>query len=159
MERIERNAMKYLLALLLILPGIVLAEIYKWTDESGKVHYSDQPHPEGEAETVSVENQNIFKAVEPPPRPANSSEYKLFPPVKVVMYATSWCPHCKRARNYFKKNRIPFTEYDIEKNRSAKRAYKAFKGEGVPLIVVDQQHMRGFDAKLFRQLYVSSQKS
>lgn len=29
--------------LLLLAPALTLAEVYKWTDENGEVHYSDKP--------------------------------------------------------------------------------------------------------------------
>ena len=41
---------------------------------------------------------------------------------KVIMYATDWCGYCKKARRYFRKNGISFTEYDIEKDAAAKKA-------------------------------------
>ncbi|MCK5386401.1 MAG: hypothetical protein KAJ39_04405, partial [Gammaproteobacteria bacterium] len=28
----------------------------------------------------------------------------------IIMYGTSWCPGCKKMRNYFNKNDIQFTE-------------------------------------------------
>lgn len=42
-----------ILALLLSLPAVVLADIYRWTDSEGVVHYSDQPmKPEAESVTL-----------------------------------------------------------------------------------------------------------
>lgn len=32
----------------------------------------------------------------------------------VVMYCTSWCPDCRKARAWFKEHGIPFTEVDID---------------------------------------------
>jgi peroxiredoxin (alkyl hydroperoxide reductase subunit C) len=31
----------------------------------------------------------------------------------IVMYCTSWCPDCKRARKWLSDNKIPYTEVDI----------------------------------------------
>jgi hypothetical protein len=36
-----------LLILLLVLPLAVAAQVYKWTDASGTVHFSDSPPPQG----------------------------------------------------------------------------------------------------------------
>ena len=33
---------------------------------------------------------------------------------KVVMYSTSWCGYCKKAKNYFEANKIAYIEKDIE---------------------------------------------
>lgn len=35
------------------------------------------------------------------------------------MYSTPWCGDCARAKMYFEKNNIKFTEIDIDQNESA----------------------------------------
>jgi len=37
----------------------------------------------------------------------------------VVMYCTSWCPDCRRARTWLNAHQIPFREVDITRNRTA----------------------------------------
>ena len=49
------------------------------------------------------------KAMAPTPRPA----------ADVIMYCTSWCPGCRRARLWFKEQGIPYLEIDITKDRAA----------------------------------------
>jgi len=41
------------------------------------------------------------------------------PEADVIMYCTSWCPGCKRARLWLKEKGIAFTEIDITKDRTA----------------------------------------
>jgi glutaredoxin len=72
---------------------------------------------------------------------------------KVVMYATSWCPYCAKARKYFRAHHIPYTEYDIEKDTAAKRRHQELGGGGVPLILVDKERIRGFSEDSFREVY------
>lgn len=72
---------------------------------------------------------------------------------QVVMYATSWCPYCQQARNYFREQGIPYVEYDIEKNEEARRAYKAFGGRGIPVIFVGKRRMNGFSVAGFNRIY------
>ncbi len=71
----------------------------------------------------------------------------------VVMYATSWCPYCQRAREHFRARGIPYVEYDIEKDEAARRAYKAFGGRGIPVIFVGKRRMNGFSREAFDRLY------
>ncbi|MDJ0701314.1 MAG: glutaredoxin domain-containing protein [Woeseiaceae bacterium] len=52
----------------------------------------------------------------------------------VVLYATEWCGYCQETRKLFKKNRIPYVEYDIEKSKQAYREYKQLGGRGVPVV-------------------------
>ena len=49
------------------------------------------------------------QAMPPAPRPESD----------VIMYCTSWCPGCKRARVWLKEKGIPFVEIDITKDRAA----------------------------------------
>ena len=72
---------------------------------------------------------------------------------KVVMYATSWCPYCQQARNYFRQQGIPYTEYDIERDADAKRRYQAFGGRGIPVIFVGKRRMNGFSVSAFNKIY------
>ncbi|MDH1105936.1 DUF4124 domain-containing protein [Pseudomonas otitidis] len=45
---------RFLLALIAILPLICSAEIYKWTDEDGRVHFGDKPKDKDKAELLSI---------------------------------------------------------------------------------------------------------
>ena len=54
--------MKHLLAIILIFPLTCFAEIYKWTDENGNVHFGDSPREQDNAETVVIE-VNAYEAV------------------------------------------------------------------------------------------------
>lgn len=65
----------------------------------------------------------------------------------VVMYATSWCPYCAKARAYFKRTGTAYTEYDIEKSASARAEFKRLGGRGVPLILVGKETMSGFSER------------
>ena len=130
--------------------GLTLGDIYKWIDESGNVHYGDklpgnaQPvNIGGEVNTVDKQTYDFLpeRVQEPAASPS------------VVMYATSWCGYCRKAREYFKNKGIAYTEYDIEKNPSAKSRYDALGGNGVPLILVGENKLAGFSSQRFEQLY------
>lgn len=71
----------------------------------------------------------------------------------VIMYATSWCPYCQKAREYFAANNIHYTEYDIEKDAQALKRYQALGGRGIPFILIDELRISGFDEKRLHALY------
>ncbi len=51
--------MKYVLLLCCLLPLTSVAESYRWTDEDGNVHFSDQPPPDRDGEqTEEIELTN-----------------------------------------------------------------------------------------------------
>jgi glutaredoxin len=134
--------------LLVLLPTLVSAEIYRWTDAEGRVHFSDEPHNTMPSEQVSV-RVNSYESV------TYESLGSYTPPNdrRVIMYSTSWCTYCKKARNYFEKNRVRYVEYDIEESSRAKEEFDQLGGKGVPLIVVGRTKMSGFSEAGFREIY------
>lgn len=64
----------------------------------------------------------------------------------VVMYATSTCPYCARARALFAAKGVRFTEIDApggsaEREESLRRSGRT----SVPQIFVGERHLGGFD--------------
>jgi glutaredoxin len=74
------------------------------------------------------------------------------PETAIVMYTTSWCPHCAKARAYLRSRNIPFTDHDIEQSADANAQYKTHGGRGVPLIFVGQQRMNGFSERRMAEM-------
>ena len=140
--------MKALLILLLLIPTLSHAEVFKWTDENGNVHFGDSPAETVQAEKVELE-VNSYESV----TYDDMEFYKGASSQRVTMYSTSWCGYCKKARNYFASNGIPFVEYDIEKNERAKRMYDMLGGKGVPVILVGKKRLNGFSVKGFERIY------
>jgi glutaredoxin len=74
----------------------------------------------------------------------------------VTLYSASWCGVCRRARSYFNRNRIPFTEYDVEQSERGRQDYRALQGRGVPIILVGATRMNGFSPDAFDAMYRSA---
>ena len=76
----------------------------------------------------------------------------------IVMYSTSWCGVCKKAKAFMQKQGLAFVEKDIEKDPKAakelqEKARRAGVGtNGVPVIDIGGQLMRGFDPNRLLQL-------
>ena len=133
----------------LCVPMPTAAEIFKWTDEDGKVHFGDRPPGEREVEKIEVKI-NSYTSVEVVPFEASVTTRVRR--AKVVMYSTVWCGYCKKARRYFKENKISFQEYDTETSEKGKADYKRLKGTGVPIILVGKKRMNGFSPSAFERL-------
>lgn len=136
--------------LVLIISSNSLSEIYKWTDESGRVHYSDKTTTSRPVETIDVrinsyEHVSYEVVIDERPKRQNKR--------KVVMFSTSRCGYCKKAKKYFTDNNIPFVEYDIEKNKRAKARYDELGGKGVPVIIYGKRRMNGFSISGFKKIY------
>jgi len=128
----------------------VSAEIFKWTDDSGKVHFGDSPPRAHQVEKIEVKINSYTSSEIVPFEASVSVDTRQG---KVVMYSTVWCGYCKKARRYFKENGIPFKEYDTETTKKGRDDYKKLKGTGVPIILVGKKRMNGFSPSGFERLY------
>ncbi len=142
---------KTFILLLLLLSTSVFAEIYKWEDASGRVHYSDKAATDKPVETIEVKTNSythVSYEVIVDERPAKNRRSK-----HVTMYSTTRCGYCKKAKKYFIANSIPFTELDIDKSKKARKAYDKLGGKGVPVILVGKKRMNGFSVAGFQKIY------
>jgi glutaredoxin len=143
-----------LLLILMMSSPLAQADLYKWVDSNGKIHYGDSP-PENVNLKKITGTVSSFSSVSVEPfvyDPKLVSQRKTSTR-SVVMYSTSWCGYCKKAARYFKQKKIPFIEHDIEKSARAAKEYKKLRGRGVPVILVGNQRMNGFSIKAFNNLY------
>lgn len=63
----------------------------------------------------------------------------------VVMFSTRMCPYCRQARAMFAAHNIPYCEYNISSSAENQRAFVALGGEGVPLILIGDEAIHGFN--------------
>ena len=155
-------------ALLLLIGTGTAKDIYKWVDENGVLHFQDTP-PQNATQPVSVESvqtyedspRNVLKpkqasvksnpASKTTPPLLKQSEKSITPP-KVELYVTSWCTYCKKARAFFKSRGIPFTEYDIEKDKvAARRKQQLDKRGGVPFALINGTPVHGFSKAAYER--------
>ncbi|WP_394147039.1 DUF4124 domain-containing protein [Shewanella atlantica] len=110
------------------------ADVYRWTDSNGNTHFGDRPPAKDDIKALEVELSPTTKLSLPSPSSENFDSDKILNRGKksVVMYATSWCQYCQKARNYFRENKIRYVEYDVEKKPKRMREFKRFGGKGYP---------------------------
>ena len=134
----------------------VQAEVYKWTDENGKVHYSDAVPEIANAQQITLDEINTFTDISISDAPGWQGFYQpeRKPGVKnVVMYSTARCGYCKKARRYFTEHDIAFTEKDIEEDKAAWAEYQQLEATGVPVILIGHKRLNGFNEASFEQLF------
>jgi glutaredoxin len=137
------------------------AQVFKWTGPDGRTHYGDRPPGDAKKEELRIGVQSFggpaqvdtwAQVLKRPPavdtsKPRGSA---------VTMFSTSWCPHCKRAKAYFAQKGVSYREVDIEASDAGRREFAEYGGSGVPLIIVGEQRMRGFDAGAMDRLLASA---
>jgi glutaredoxin len=133
------------LSLLVAAAAPLSADMYKWTDENGKVHYSDSPPPGKKAKKLdlkvnSISGPPVISAFPATAKPATSTAAAA----KVTLYTTTWCGYCKRAKAYMQARGTPFREIDVEATEQGQAEFRAIGGRGVPVILVGSQRMDGY---------------
>lgn len=65
---------------------------------------------------------------------------------KVIMFSTPTCSFCKTAKQYFIQKKIRFREIDVSRDeRAAKDMQRKTGQQGVPVILIDNRPIVGFD--------------
>jgi len=64
----------------------------------------------------------------------------------VVMYTTSWCPYCERARKLFATKKVTISEIDVESAPEKRAEMRNRSGRtSVPQIFIGDHHVGGSD--------------
>ena len=74
----------------------------------------------------------------------------------VVLFATAWCGYCKAAREYFQHNGIAYLNLDIEENAEAEAEHDALGARGVPLILIKDKLLHGWDQAKVTQTLITA---
>ncbi|WP_321850647.1 glutaredoxin family protein [Pseudomonas paraveronii] len=63
---------------------------------------------------------------------------------RVVLYSTEWCGYCKQIRRFLDQKGIPYQAFDIDKDATARKAYEALGGGGIPFVDVNGTLIRDY---------------
>jgi glutaredoxin len=137
------------LALLLGAAG-ASAQMYKWTDAKGVVHYSDQL-PAGKAKVETKAFAGGARHVELP--------YALAEAVRgnpVVLYTTAGCTACDAGRVLLKQRGIPFSEKTVKSSDDQQKLKEAGGDGQLPLLVIGSRTRIGFEAGAWNEALTSA---
>ncbi len=65
---------------------------------------------------------------------------------KVTVYSTPTCHYCTMAKDYFKEKGVEYTAYDVATSMDKRKEMMEKSGQlGVPVIIIDEEVVVGFD--------------
>jgi len=71
----------------------------------------------------------------------------------VTIYSTPTCTYCNMAKEFFKNNNVAYTEYNVADDVEKRTEMVEKSGQmGVPVIVIDEETMIGFDESRLKEL-------
>lgn len=72
---------------------------------------------------------------------------------QVTIYSTPTCHFCHAAKDFFTENKIAFTDHDVAADLEKRKEMIDKSGQmGVPVIMVGDQFVVGFDEPKLREL-------
>ena len=148
--------------------GTSSAEIYKWVDENGVVHFSDSPTEIESESSTEAENSSQDPNFEDTPAPTAETRNIILNPdffkaldesrpdpvildaPTVEIYETSWCGYCKKAKRFFRLRGIKFKAYNIERDTGAARRMMALTNRrAVPFVVINGHAIQGYSEQAY----------
>ena len=72
---------------------------------------------------------------------------------EVVLLSTAGCPYCSRMRAYLRAGGVPYRELDVDRDPEGRRLYDAAGGIGVPLLLVGEFAVQGYDPAAVREAF------
>lgn len=75
--------------------------------------------------------------------------------MSVIIYSTPSCSYCNLAKDYFRRNKIPYTEYNVATDtKKAEEMTRKSNQMGVPVIDINGKILVGFNkAQIERALH------
>ena len=119
------------------------AQLYRWTDEKGRVHITDTPPPPSA--------KNVRKrALDATPEPAAGANQpyavqlaaKNYP---VTLYTAPDCAPCSEARVLLNERGVPFREVSVVGEQESAQLRQAVGSLSVPSLVVGTSAQKGFE--------------
>lgn len=73
---------------------------------------------------------------------------------KVTVYSTRYCQYCRMVKAFLEKHGVPYENIDVGADRAAAEKMIQISGQrGVPVIVVDNEVIVGFDSQRLNELF------
>ena len=146
---------RFLAALLFVCAASAAAQqLYRWTDETGRVNITDTPPPPN-AKGVQKRSASSSGGAADPEQPyALAAPMKDFP---VVLYTSPICKEpCAQARSALNRRGVPFREVQVWDEKSNEELKRVSGGNEVPTLLVGRSVQRGFEQGAFDALLDSA---
>ena len=67
--------------------------------------------------------------------------------VRITLYSTRNCRYCRQAKEYLQSKGLRFQEFDVQHNIRAQRTLSQMGARSVPVIIIGDARVDGFNRK------------
>ena len=152
--------------ILLVAVGVCQAEVYKYNDSKGELHFVDDISkvpkkyrkqvgnggPQGNVSVLDATPKSLSPQGRTAPEPSQQQTASSGS-ATVEVFMTSWCGYCKKMVRFLNEKGIPYTAYDIEKDSAAASTYRELGGKGVPVVRVGSHVIHGYSPEAVMSYY------
>ncbi len=145
-----KNIILLIFPILFLLYSTANADYYKWEDETGATHITDYPPPQADThKNVKVHKDSSDN---PPIDDEQESKSKAQKKTDVTLFTKNDCADCDKARDFLKSKKVTFTEYNMDKDKSAAAKRKSVDdGEDVPFAIINRNQVYGFTESVYNR--------
>jgi len=93
---------------------------------------------------VGLGAAKIPKLLERPYQTGNYTSHFAEANSKVVVYGTSTCPFCAKAREYLASKKVAYADFNVDTPGPAREKYAALHVKAVPAILIGDRLITGF---------------
>lgn len=73
--------------------------------------------------------------------------------MKIIEYGAEWCPWCRKLKTFLESHKIKFEYKDVQNNpKFGEELVNLTKQNGIPVLVVGNEYVIGFDEKKIKNL-------
>jgi glutaredoxin len=129
-------------ALLLAVSFAAHAQMYRWTDKQGRVHYTDTPPPK---DALKAQEKNLRSNTSSGGEMSYETQeaMKKYP---VKLFTAEKCDPCTEGRSLLSKRGIPFREIVVKDDASRAELKKVNDKGEVPVLIVGTDVRKGYEA-------------
>lgn len=144
------NAMRPLIAVLLCAAAFAAsAQMYRWTDDKGRVHFSSTPPPAGAKNVQKKDSGGAAAESSAPTLPFSVQQaQKDFP---ITLYTTPGCEGCDAARKLLNGRGLPFKEVSVTEDAQIEELKAAAGANSVPTMIVGRSVQKGFEEGVYNR--------
>jgi len=71
---------------------------------------------------------------------------------RIRLYSAPGCAHCRHLKAHLQRLKLPFQEFDVSRNRRAQLELQRLGARGVPVLLVGERRLDGYDAGRLERL-------
>lgn len=127
------------------------AQLYRWTDDTGRVHLTDTAPP-ASAKDVQKKSLAISRAAAPKSAPVPYVVQLAARSYPVTLYTARECEPCGEARNLLNSRGVPFREVLVVDEAQQAELKKVAGALAVPSVTVGGNLQKGFEESAYHSL-------